>query len=300
MCGFHGRSARLTVRSQPKLKELIMAIRQVTDNTVLRQTDATPTIGSELEAATEDLLSGKYSNEIRELLEQRGVVVFRELHLTDEQQIAFTRTLSTTTQDFNISKITMDPLENPKADYIKGAFFWHIDGTMLEVPIFASVMSARRLSATGGQTEFANTYAAYEALSEEDKSLVEGLRVVHMFETSQFYVRPEPSYEELKAWQEYQPNTLPLVWTHRSGRKSLVLGSTASHVLGMEKRESTALLTRLRDWATQPQFVYRHTWKIGDLVIWDNTGTMHRATEYPMDSGRLMYRTQIAGDEPFA
>lgn len=262
--------------------------------------DLTPLIASELQADIEALISGKYSEEIRHMLEQRGVVAFRELNLSDEQQIAFTKTLATTMQDFQITRITMDPLENPKADYIKGAFYWHIDGTMLHTPIFASVMSSRRLSKTGGNTEFCNTYAAYEALPDEEKEQLETLKVVHMFETSQLFVRPEPSYAEVCAWQEYQPNTLPLVWTHRSGRKSLVLGSTASHVEGLETRESFALLTRLREWATQSQFVYSHKWKLGDLVIWDNTGTMHRATEYPLDSGRLMYRTQIAGDEPFA
>jgi alpha-ketoglutarate-dependent taurine dioxygenase len=96
------------------------------------------------------------------------------------------------------------------------------------------------------------------------------------------------------------PRTLPLVWKHRSGRKSLVLGATASHVEGMDQREGWALLTRLRDWATQPQFVYRHEWKLGDLVVWDNTGTMHRALPYPLDCGRLMHRTKLHGEEPFA
>lgn len=270
------------------------------DNTELIRRDATPRIASELEANVETLLSGQLSGQIRSLLEERGVVCFRGLNLTDEQQIAFTKTLATSSQDYAITKITMDPTENPKAEYIKGAFYWHIDGTMLDIPIFASVMSARRLSETGGQTEFCNTYAAYEDLPDEDKAAIANLRVVHMFETSQRYIKPEPSYAELCQWQEYKPNTLPLVWTHRSGRKSLVLGSTASHVVGMDLREGWALLTRLRDWATQPRFVYRHEWTLGDLVIWDNTGTMHRALPYPMDSGRLMYRTQIAGDEPFA
>ncbi len=266
----------------------------------LQVTDLTPRIASELHADRTALIGGKYSDEIRSLLEQRGVVAFRELNLSDEEQIAFTQTLATQSQSYEITKITMDPLENPKADYIKGAFFWHIDGTMLDTPIFASVMSSRKLSETGGQTEFSNTYAAYDALPEDEKAALEKLRVVHMFETSQRYVRPEPSYEELQTWQEFQPNTLPLVWTHRSGRKSLVLGSTASHIEGMDLREGWALLTKLRDWATRPEFVYRHEWKLGDLVIWDNTGTMHRALPYAMDSGRLMYRTQIAGDEPFA
>ncbi len=266
----------------------------------LTRIDLTPRIASELRASVDSLVSGKFSSEIRALLEQRGVVAFRELNLSDDQQLAFTKTLGTTSQEYKMTKITMDPLENPNAEYIKGAFYWHIDGTMLDIPIFASVMSGRKLSEVGGQTEFSNTYAAYEDLPASEQKYLEQLKVVHMFETSQRFVHPEPSYEQLRDWQKFQPNVLPLVWKHRSGRKSLVLGSTASHVEGMELREGWALLTRLRDWATQPQFVYRHEWKLGDLVIWDNTGTMHRAIAYPLDSGRLMYRTQIAGDEPFA
>lgn len=276
-----------------------MSVPQPASHAGFERTDLTERIGSEIITDVDTLLSGTISDAIRELLEERGVVAFRELNLTDEQQIAFTKTLSTVSQSYEITRITMDPLENPRADYIKGAFYWHIDGTMLHTPIFASVMSARRLSQTGGQTEFANTYAAYDDLPEADKQALEDLKVVHMFETAQRYVTPEPSYQQLCDWQQHQPNVLPLVWTHRSGRKSLVLGSTASQIEGMEPRESSALLTRLRDWATQPQFVYRHEWTLGDLVIWDNTGTMHRALAYPLDSGRLMYRTQIAGDEAF-
>lgn len=269
---------------------------------ILTQRDLAPRIGSELGASVETLLSGAVSEQIRALLEERGVVIFRELNLTDEQQIAFTNVLGKNNQESaKVIKITIDPTENPKsAEYIKGAFYWHIDGTMSDVPTFASIMSSRRLSATGGHTEFSNTYAAYDDLPESEKSALEKLKVVHMFEVSQRYVTPEPSYEQLCEWQRFAPKTLPLVWKHRSGRKSLVLGSTASHIEGMDLQEGWALLTRLREWATQPQFVYSHKWKIGDMVIWDNTGTMHRATPYPLDSGRMMHRTQIAGDEPFA
>jgi alpha-ketoglutarate-dependent taurine dioxygenase len=277
-----------------------MTATQRADNTGLLRKDLTQRIASELQTDIDNLLGGTYASDIRQLLEERGVVAFRALNLSEEQQLTFTKTLGTDSQKYEVTKITMDPLENPKADYIKGAFYWHIDGTMLDVPSFASIMSPRRLSESGGQTEFANTYAAYDDLSDVEKRSLEGLRVVHMFETAQRYVRPEPSYDELLKWQEYKPNTLPLVWTHRSGRKSLVLGSTASHVEGMDLREGWLLLTRLREWATQPRFVYRHEWELGDLVIWDNTGTMHRALPYAMDSKRLMYRTQISGDEPFA
>jgi alpha-ketoglutarate-dependent taurine dioxygenase len=264
----------------------------------------TPRIGSEIRTDVETLLGGQYAGKIRALLEERGVLAFRELNMSDEQQIAFTKTLGTIAHEYGegegVYKITMDEKENKNAAYLKGAFFWHIDGTMSDTPILASIMSARRLSAVGGDTDFSNTYAAYDDLSDADKAAYDKLKVVHMFEVSQRYWRPEPTWAEVQAWQEYQPHTLPLVWKHRSGRNSLVLGCTASHVEGMELREGWALLTKLRDWATQPQFVYRHQWKVGDLVIWDNTGTMHRATDYPLDSGRMMHRTKLAGEESFA
>jgi alpha-ketoglutarate-dependent taurine dioxygenase len=93
---------------------------------------------------------------------------------------------------------------------------------------------------------------------------------------------------------------LPLVWKHRSGRKSLVIGATARHVVDMDFKKSAELLVQLRDWATKPQFVYRHRWSVGDLVIWDNTGTMHRATPYDPKSGRMLHRTKLEGEEAFA
>jgi alpha-ketoglutarate-dependent taurine dioxygenase len=269
---------------------------------VMKIIDLTPRIGSELKTDVDTLVSGKLSGDIRALLERRGVLAVRKINLTDEQQVAFTGTLGTIVREAqgNVTKITMDPAENDKAGYLRGAFFWHIDGTMQEVPVLASIMSARRLSATGGETEFCNTYAAFDDLPEHQKSEFEKMRVAHTLEATQRYVYPEPTYEMLQGWHRYADNELPLVWKHRSGRKSLVIGSTASHVAGMDRRESAALLCRLREWATQPRFVYRHQWTIGDLVIWDNTGTMHRALAYPLDSGRMMHRTKLQGEESFA
>lgn len=262
--------------------------------------DLNPKIATELKVDKAALLSGAASSQIRELLEQRGVVVLREINLTDKEQIAFTNTLGpiTSGNKDSVSKITIDPAENPMGDYIRGAFYWHIDGTMLPEPIGAATLTAQRLAPTGGDTEFCNTYAAFDELPAAKQAQLEKLQVVHSIENTQRYVNPEPSYEQLKQWQNFPDRILPLVWKHRSGRKSLVLGNTATYVIGMSPRESSALLTRLRDWATQPQFVYRHQWKVGDMVIWDNTGTMHRATQYALDSGRMMHRTQTAGVEP--
>jgi alpha-ketoglutarate-dependent taurine dioxygenase len=262
----------------------------------------TPRIGAEIKTDVETLLGGAAAPEIRALLEERGVLVLREIHLSDEEQVAFTRTLGTIVNegDNHIYKVTMDTSENAQAEYLKGAFYWHIDGTMSDVPVLASLLSARRLSETGGQTEFANTYAAYDDLPDDEREAIEKLSVVHSLAASQRYWRPEPTYAELRAWQARGTNTLPLVWKHRSGRKSLILGCTAARVVGMGIEAGEALLCRLREWATQPRFVYCHAWRVGDLVIWDNTGTMHRALPYPMDSSRLMHRTKLQGEEPVA
>jgi alpha-ketoglutarate-dependent taurine dioxygenase len=199
----------------------------------------------------------------------------------------------------DIYKITLDTGQNATAEYLKGAFFWHFDGFMSPMPIRASLLASKVLSPPGtGNTEFANTYAAYAALSDNDKTLLKGLTAVHALAATQLDVNPEPSYEQWKRWRAVGRKELPLVWTHRSGRKSLVIGNSAHNILGMDPLDGEELLIRLRDFATRPEFTYSHSWKVGDCVMWDNTGTLHRATAYPLDCGRLLHRTKLEGDEP--
>jgi alpha-ketoglutarate-dependent taurine dioxygenase len=262
-------------------------------------TDLTPRIGSEIKADAATLLSGDHGAEIRELLEQRGVLIVRDLHFDREQQLAFSKTIGEVQPqgEAGILKITIDPKVNPAADYIRGSFFWHIDGASDDVPNLAATLNPQSLSKSGGTTYFANTYAAYDALPDEDKARYDGMKVVHSFETSQRYVNPEPTSEQLAFWQSKTPKVHPLLWKHKSGRRSLVLGSTADHVVGMDPAEGRMLLTKLREWATQPQFVYTHEWRLGDLLIWDNSGTMHRVDPYPLEDQRLMHRTTIEAEE---
>jgi len=269
----------------------------------LKATEISPFIGSQVHLSKDALLSGEFAGELRDLLEQRGVLVFPQINFTNEEQIKFTETLGTVAPERSgeaLYKVTLDTKANALADYLKGSMYWHLDGTMNDVPILASILSAKVLSPTGGNTEFCNTYSAYEQLSDEDKKLVEELKVMHSAWTSLFYYDPEPSLAKVQEMMSIGERILPMVWKHRSGRKSLVLGCTAHHVEGMSARESTELLVRLREWATQPQFSYSHKWTVGDCVIWDNTGTMHRATPYDPASGRMMLRTKLQGEEPFA
>ncbi|MBC2650466.1 TauD/TfdA dioxygenase family protein [Novosphingobium aerophilum] len=261
-----------------------------------------PLIGAVVDSDKATLLSGRHSAEIRGMLEDRGVIVFPQVHFTDEEQVEFTKTLGKWVPEMHgdVFKISMDKTVNPQADYTKGAFYWHIDGTMQQVPLFASMLTCKKKAPVGGNTEFCNTYAAWDALPDEEKARLDGLRVVHSFVNAQLYVEPEPDLALFERWRALGTNELPLVWTHTSGRKSLVLGSTADHIVGMDPIESRHLLVRLRDWATQERFSLSHTWSVGDAVIWDNTGTMHRAMAYPLDCDRQMHRTKLEGEEAFA
>ena len=150
----------------------------------------------------------------------------------------------------------------------------------------------------GGETEFASAYAAYESLSDAEKDRYGSLRVVHSLEASQRRVTPDPSPELLARWRSRPTHEHPLVWTHRSGRKSLVLGASADYVVGMDLDEGRALLAELLDHSTEADKVYSHVWSVGDTVIWDNRGVLHRAAPYEPNSPREMLRTTVFGDEP--
>ncbi|AXB77061.1 TauD/TfdA family dioxygenase [Novosphingobium sp. P6W] len=264
-----------------------------------------PKIGSRILNSKEELLSGEFAALIREELEARGVLVFPQINFSDEEQIAFTKTLgeyASENADGSPSKITLDVKENPSsAEYLKGSLYWHIDGTRNEVPILASLLSCKVPSPKGtGNTGFSNTYAAYDALSDEDKARYDDMRVLHGPWASLFYYEAEPSLAKLKIMQSIGEKVLPLVWKHASGRKSLVLGCTCHHVIDVDYGESARIIHGLREWATSPDFTYSHEWSVGDLVIWDNTGTMHRAEAYDPDCGRMMHRTKLEGEEAWA
>ena len=265
-----------------------------------------PKIGTRILNSKEELLDGSLGAELRALLEQRGVLVFPTINFTNEEQIAFTKTLGTFAPeraggDEEITKITLDARENPMAaEYLKGSLYWHIDGTRNDVPILASLLSCKVPSPKGtGNTGFCNTYAAWDELPEDKKAEIADLRVLHAPWASMFYYEAEPSLAKLKGMQAIGEQELPLVWTHKSGRKSLVLGCTAHSVLGVSAAKSAEYIHGLREWATSEEFSYSHEWSVGDLVIWDNTGTMHRAEAYDPECGRMMHRTKLEGEEPF-
>jgi alpha-ketoglutarate-dependent taurine dioxygenase len=141
-----------------------------------------------------------------EALEEHGVLIFRELHIDDETQIAFSKQLDDVgkaepADPPSIYIVSLDPAKSRTAAYTMGTFHWHIDGAQDDIPTKATMLSAHMVATTGGETEFASTYAAYDDLSTSEKEECDGLHVVHSFEASQRLVHPDPSPEEVARWR---------------------------------------------------------------------------------------------------
>ena len=270
-------------------------------------TTLTPAIGVEITGLSgNELVDRQAADECQALLAEHGVVVYREVHIDDDDLLAFSRMLGTLVVQPTgehkypeIQTITLDPSKTNVmlAAYRQGNFLWHIDGLTDEVPQKGTLLTAREIDEAGGDTEFANTYAAYEALSEAEKGELAGLQVVHSFAHAQSLANPDATEEERASWDRVPARVHPLVWTHRNGRQSLLLGATAAEVVGWPADKSRELLDRLLAWSTQPQFTLRHKWRRGDLVMWDNTGMLHRALPFEPTSLRLMHRTTLVGEE---
>ncbi|HET6954604.1 MAG TPA: TauD/TfdA family dioxygenase [Acidimicrobiales bacterium] len=264
----------------------------------------TETVGAEVRGVDVDRLL--HDDELPawtlDTLAANGVLVFRGLHVDDAAHVAFSKRLGRvevfgTGEHPEIFRVTLDPKKNPSAAYLRGTFDWHIDGLTDDVPIMATLLAGHGVAESGGETEFASTYAAYDDLTDDERQRFGSIRVVHSIEAAQRRLTPDPTAEQLAVWRARPPKEQPLIWRHRDGRRSVVLGPTADRVVGMDPDEGDALLDDVLARATAPQRVYRHEWRVGDLVIWDNRGVLHRALPYDPASPRDMHRTTLHGDE---
>jgi alpha-ketoglutarate-dependent taurine dioxygenase len=211
-----------------------------------------PLIGTRIDADKATLLDGSRAQNLRELLETRGVLTFPTINLNDEEQRTFAATLGTPTDqgERGLHKISLDENVTAVAKYLKGTVLWHFDGWNDPIPARGTVLTGRVLSQTGGETEFSNTYAAYEELPEGMKARLVGLKVAHTMMSTQ----------------------------------------NGAHEVVTSEMEA--------DWASFP--IYRHEWQVGDMIVWDNCGVLHRVTPYPADSGRVLHRVTLEGEEAIA
>ena len=253
-------------------------------------------------------------------MDKYAVLVFHDQKLSDEQQMAFTRNFGaiedarggnvTKPQDKrlatgmnDVSNLGKDgkplPRDSRQRLFNLGNMLWHSDSSFRAIPAKYSLLSARVVNPVGGNTEFADMRAAYDALDTATKAEIEDLVCEHSLMYSRGSLGLVDYSDEERAM--FRPVRQKLVRTHPvTGRKSLYLSSHAGAIVGMPVAEARILLRDLTEHATQPRFVYAHTWRSWDLIIWDNRQMMHRVRRYDESQPRDMRRTTIAGEAPTA
>jgi alpha-ketoglutarate-dependent 2,4-dichlorophenoxyacetate dioxygenase len=252
-------------------------------------------------------------------MDRYAVAVLRDQHIDDEAQIAFSRRFGEleTSPHFGVGqggKVRMRHRElfdvsnldenghilaedDRRRAYRLANEMWHTDSSFMPGGSRYSLLHARIVPSADADTEFADMRAAYDALPEDERRSLEGLVVEH----STYYSRSLTGYQFSEEERSRRSATKQyLVQTHpTSGRKALYLASHASHVVGWPEEKGRALLRELTEHATQPRFVYVHKWRPGDMVIWDNRCTMHRATPFAdFQQRRDLRRTTVRGDLP--
>jgi alpha-ketoglutarate-dependent 2,4-dichlorophenoxyacetate dioxygenase len=259
-------------------------------------------------------LSREQAAEIEKGMDQFGVMVFHDQRLTDETQMAFSRNfgeLELASHNLRATKeqrlgAHINDISNLDANnnvlardsrrrlFSLGTRLWHSDSSFKVVPARYSLLSARVIPSKGGNTEFADMRAAYDALDDETKAECESLVCEH----SQLFSRAQIGFGDFteEERQQFAPVQQRLIRRHPStGRKSLYLASHAGTIVGWPVPEARAFLRDLIEHATQRKFVYSHEWRQFDLVIWDNQATMHRARPFDASEPRDMHRTTVAG-----
>jgi alpha-ketoglutarate-dependent 2,4-dichlorophenoxyacetate dioxygenase len=224
-------------------------------------------------------------DQITQVLDEYPVLTFPDQPFTDEEQINFAERLTGQYGHVFFSRMTnLDDagkkLEPPdfRRVYSLSTRVWHTDGSCGAVTSRYSMLSARVVPDKGGETEFADMRAAYDLLPEDVKAEIESLQAEH----ARAYVRHLISYDLVGSPQETIGGVAqPIVYCNPvTGRKSLYLSSSATRILGLPLADGRLMLRDLIEHATQREFVYRHAWRTGDFVIWDNRVTMHRARRY--------------------
>lgn len=272
----------------------------------------TPTIGANVFIAPRDVTNAGVPSQILQALGKYNVLVFPRIHLSDEQFLALTSQLGekeevkatadgSAPSDKGVYRISLEKDDKTQLEYVKGNDFWHMDGTSYKVPGKATLLKCENPPSEGGDTGFANLFAAYDALPPQRKQQLDHMRVRHCLAAVGRKLYEQPTEDDYRRWDAVFPLTEhPLVWRQRDGRTSLLIGATADSIVGLPEEESTKILQELLDWCTQDRFTYRHHWQQGDLVIFNNPGLLHRSYPYSNAAGRVMHRTTLKGTEAIA
>ena len=253
---------------------------------------------------------------IRDAFDKYRLLIFRDLFWSIKEQVAFSEHFGTL-EDFpdakdqadgyktvlrvsNIDRATntIKPVDDPgHKSFTLGTSAWHIDSSFRTLPSKASMLHAIEIPNEGGDTMFSDTTLAYDSLSEERKNSLEDLVIIHDFEETRRRHDLPPRPPEVQA--ATPPARQPLIAERRNGRRALFIGSHAAGIEGMPTEEGRRLIDELEKICNQPEYTYRHNWRAGDMVMFDNICVMHQAMPYDLvNSRRLLHRTTVAGDTP--
>jgi taurine dioxygenase len=270
-------------------------------------------IGAEIRCAdlSKSLDAGTFA-EIEAALDTHGVIILRDQSITPKHQIDFSGhfgevAINHHAKDFGIAGnpeiyLISNIEENGRAiGTPRAGSEWHTDMSYAERPARATMLHAIEVPALNGlalgDTEFANAAAAWDALPDSMKRTLDGLKGIFDFRG-----RKRGGSVSAATIAEYPPVEHPIVRTHpRTGRKGLyVMRNDCTGIASMQEEEALALIAALADHITRPEFVYRHHWRVGDLVVWDNCTAQHKAVlDYDLPQRRLMWRTTVKGSVPF-
>jgi alpha-ketoglutarate-dependent taurine dioxygenase len=269
----------------------------------------TPAIGAYVRVAADEVLQVGNPDIILSALNFHNVLVFPQVHMSDETFLELTAALGekhenkvtddgSAASEKGIFRIALDKDDRTQREFILGNDYWHMDGMSYTVPVKATLLKCESAPSEGGDTGFANLHAAYEALSDDMKARLADLKVGHCLSAALSKLYDMPTKEDFARWNAIFPRLEhPLVWRQENGSSALLIGSTANDIAGFTEVQSKTLLAELLDWCTQERFTYRHKWRAGDLVIFNNPGLLHRSYPYTNAAGRVMHRTTLKGCE---
>ena len=286
------------------------------DISVSRREDG---IGAEVSGVDLSLpLSSEAFAAINEGFERYRLLVFCKQDLSVKQQVEFSERFGrleefpdpkdqaegyeTVLRVSNIERVSgnIKPVDDPgHKSFTLGTSSWHIDSSFRTLPSRASMLYGKEIPAAGGDTMFADTTRAYDALPENRRAELHGMTVIHDFEETRRRHNLPPRPPEVQA--ATPPARHPLVTERENGRRALFIGSHAAGIDGLPYDEARALIDELEALANAPDCTYRHKWHSGDLVMFDNICVMHQAMPYDLvNTRRLLHRTTVAGEKPLA
>lgn len=283
-------------------------------------TPSTSSLGATVTNVSLPRLTDEEWEKVREAFLQHAVLIFPNQHLSSAEQMSFgSRFGELSIEYLAFSNENDDGSVRKESDALvqlfKGNEGWHTDSSFQPVSAKASILSAHKVPSRGGQTQWLDMRAAYDQLPDNGKASLEGLNARHSLYHSQSKIgsksaataaglselhrhdQPRPKDRSAGYSDMSKPPLRPLVKVHpETSRKALFIGRHAFDVTGLTQDESEAMLQQLLDFADVPARMLSHSWKVGDVVIWDNRCVLHRSRPWPAEESRVMHHTRVAGD----